>query len=97
MARGAQERAVPTLQVGRSHAGAGHTRLRGKSGHGDSLAHSRRNALTDSCSHTYAHTHTHTRYRLICLAWAGGNSSIYRDWEFAGVEVCAVELPGRLA
>jgi hypothetical protein len=34
---------------------------------------------------------------MVCLAWAGGNSAIYRDWEFQGVEVCAVELPGRLA
>ncbi|GAB5033047.1 thioesterase, partial [Nannochloropsis oceanica] len=34
-------------------------------------------------------------YRLLCLAWAGGNSSLYEKWKVEGCEVVAVELPGR--
>ncbi|EWM21085.1 thioesterase [Nannochloropsis gaditana] len=38
------------------------------------------------------------KYRMLCLAWAGGNSSIYRTWDLGSeVEVVAVELPGRNA
>lgn len=33
--------------------------------------------------------------RLLCLPWLGGDSSAYWDWELAGAEVVAVELPGR--
>lgn len=34
---------------------------------------------------------------MLCLAWAGGNSSIYKDWRIPDVEILAVELPGRNA
>ncbi|HKV94713.1 MAG TPA: thioesterase II family protein [Candidatus Angelobacter sp.] len=36
--------------------------------------------------------------RLFCFPYAGGNSSIYRDWSHEmpeGVEICPVQLPGR--
>lgn len=38
------------------------------------------------------------RLRLICLPYAGGSASIYRQWHEdlpRGVEVCAIQLPGR--
>jgi surfactin synthase thioesterase subunit len=42
----------------------------------------------------------HVRLRLFCLPYAGGGSSIFRDWS-AGVpteiDVCPVRLPGREA
>lgn len=34
---------------------------------------------------------------MICLPWAGGNSTAYRNWEVPKVEVVAIELPGRNA
>ena len=41
------------------------------------------------------------RCRLFCLPHAGGNASVYRPWQGplgrAGIQVCPVELPGRLA
>ncbi|GAB5034910.1 microcystin synthetase-associated thioesterase [Nannochloropsis oceanica] len=38
------------------------------------------------------------KYRMICLAWAGGNSTIYRSWDLGpDIETVAVELPGRNA
>lgn len=44
------------------------------------------------------HTTTIHRHRLVCLHWAGGNSSIYRAWDLGpAVEVVAIELPGRQA
>jgi surfactin synthase thioesterase subunit len=36
--------------------------------------------------------------RLFCFPYAGGSGSIFRDWQSAlpaGVDVCAVQLPGR--
>jgi medium-chain acyl-[acyl-carrier-protein] hydrolase len=36
--------------------------------------------------------------RLFCFAYAGGNSSIYLDWQRSihpGIEICPVQLPGR--
>jgi medium-chain acyl-[acyl-carrier-protein] hydrolase len=38
------------------------------------------------------------RLRLFCLPYAGGSASVYRTWAAllpAGVELCAVQLPGR--
>jgi len=41
------------------------------------------------------------RFRLFCFPYAGGNASVYRPWQEAltraGIEVCPLELPGRLA
>lgn len=40
---------------------------------------------------------TGTTLRVLCLPYAGGSAAVYRDWQRhlpAGVEVCAVELPG---
>jgi len=40
----------------------------------------------------------HARLRLFCFPYAGGGAGIYRGWENylpAGVEVCAVQPPGR--
>jgi medium-chain acyl-[acyl-carrier-protein] hydrolase len=40
------------------------------------------------------------RLRLVCLAHAGGGGSVLRPWSVrmpAGVELCAVQLPGREA
>lgn len=34
---------------------------------------------------------------MLCLAWAGGNSSVYKTWRLPDVEILAVELPGRNA
>ena len=39
-----------------------------------------------------------TRLRLFCFPYAGGGASIFRQWQEnipEGVEVCAVQLPGR--
>ena len=39
-----------------------------------------------------------TRLRLFCFLYAGGGASIFRQWSEnmpEGVEVCAVQLPGR--
>ena len=39
-----------------------------------------------------------TRLRLFCFPYAGGGASIFRQWQESmpeGVEVCAVQLPGR--
>ena len=36
--------------------------------------------------------------RLFCLPYAGGSASVYRQWHRlvpSGIEICAVELPGR--
>ncbi len=38
------------------------------------------------------------RLRLFCFSYAGGNATIYHPWQQAfhpGVEICAVQLPGR--
>ena len=38
------------------------------------------------------------RLRLLCLPWAGGGSSSYRNWQASvppSIEVCPVQLPGR--
>ncbi|CAM9396797.1 unnamed protein product [Phaeothamnion confervicola] len=39
------------------------------------------------------------KLRLFCLPWAGGNSTAFNRWRDlpAEVEVCAVELPGRMS
>src|SRR5258708_10641426 len=42
----------------------------------------------------------HARLRLFCLPYAGGGASIFRLWPAglpSGVEVCAIQLPGREA
>jgi medium-chain acyl-[acyl-carrier-protein] hydrolase len=39
-----------------------------------------------------------TRIRLVCLPYAGGNSSLFRSWSRSlpsEVQVCSVQLPGR--
>jgi surfactin synthase thioesterase subunit len=33
---------------------------------------------------------------MVCMAWAGGNSTSYRNWDLPDTEVIFVELPGRL-
>jgi medium-chain acyl-[acyl-carrier-protein] hydrolase len=38
------------------------------------------------------------RLRLVCVPYAGGSATLYRSWRdlaASGIEVCAVELPGR--
>jgi medium-chain acyl-[acyl-carrier-protein] hydrolase len=38
-----------------------------------------------------------SRVRLICFPYAGGAAGIFRDWAegLPGVEICAIQLPGR--
>jgi medium-chain acyl-[acyl-carrier-protein] hydrolase len=33
--------------------------------------------------------------RLFCFPFAGGGASVFRGWRLPGVEVCAIQLPGR--
>lgn len=46
----------------------------------------------------YSETRPTARFRLFCLANAGGSAVLYRDWAFAfpaSMDICPVELPGR--
>jgi len=59
-------------------------------------------AMTGRCpwiAQSYAPLPGEPKLRLLCLPWAGGNSSIYADWpsalQAAGIEVLPLELPGR--
>ncbi len=42
-------------------------------------------------------TTTTTTNSMLCLAWAGGNSALFKSWRIPDVEILAVELPGRNA
>ena len=59
--------------------------------------------LTVSCSTKWMVTHRQVSsgMRLICFPYAGGGASIFRSWGqdsmLPGVEVCAVQFPGREA
>jgi medium-chain acyl-[acyl-carrier-protein] hydrolase len=39
----------------------------------------------------------YVRNRMICFHWAGGNSNVFKTWEFKDTEIVMVELPGRNA
>jgi hypothetical protein len=53
------------------------------------------NLLTDKPAWLKGFVHCVAVYRMVCLPWAGGNSTIFVGWDLPDVEIVAVELPGR--
>jgi medium-chain acyl-[acyl-carrier-protein] hydrolase len=54
-------------------------------------------AVTDPCF-PFRRARRESKVRLVCLPFAGGGATLYRDWDYllpSWIEVCSFELPGR--